>query len=154
MKLALVLLKVTRLAPVNAVPVIVTDAPTPPLAGVKPVIVGAGITVKLVELCEVPPGVVTASGPVAAPEGTVAVIWVSELNVNVAPTPLKATALTPVNAVPVIVTDVPTGPLVGVKLVTTGAGMTVKLLALDAVPAEVVTATGPVVAPDGTVAVI
>lgn len=74
MKLALVLLKVTRLAPVNAVPVIVTDAPTPPLAGAKPVIVGAGTKVKLVALCAVPPGVVTAIGPVLAPEGTVAVI--------------------------------------------------------------------------------
>ena len=72
---------------------------------------------------------------------------------KVAPTPLNATAVTPVNPVPVIVTDVPTGPLVGVKLVTTGDGMTVKLLALDAVPVAV-TEIGPVVAPDGTVAVI
>ena len=72
--MALVLLKVTRLAPVNAVPVIVTDAPTPPLGGVKPVIVGAGTKVKLVALCAVPPGLVTAIGPVLAPEGTVAVI--------------------------------------------------------------------------------
>lgn len=66
---------------------------------------------------------------------------------------MNATAVTPVNPVPVTVTDVPTGPLAGVKLVTTGDGMTVKLLALDAVPVAV-TEIGPVVAPDGTVAMI
>ena len=67
-------------------------------------------------------------------------------------TPLKATAVAPVKFVPLIVTLVPTGPLVGVKLVTVGAGTTVKLLALVAVPPAVVTLTGPVVAPAGTVA--
>lgn len=71
---AVVPLKATDVAPVNAVPVIVTVAPTPPLVGVKPVIVGAEMKVKFVELCAVPPGVVTAIGPVLAPEGTVALI--------------------------------------------------------------------------------
>jgi hypothetical protein len=52
----------------------------------------------------------------------------------------------------VITTLVPTGPLVGLKLVI--AGFTVKLLALVAVPPGVVTAIVPVVAPPGTVAVI
>ena len=67
-------------------------------------------------------------------------------------TPLNATAVAPVKFVPLIVTLVPTGPLVGAKLVIVGAGTTVKLLALVAVPPGVVTLTGPVVAPVGTVA--
>ena len=55
--------------------------------------------------------------------------------------------------VPLIVTLVPAGPLVGVKLVIVGAlAVTVKLLALVAVPPGVVTLSGPVVAPAGTVA--
>ena len=69
---------------------------------------------------------------------------------KVAPVPLKATAVAPVKFVPLIVTLVPTGPLVGVKLVIVGA--TVKLPALVAVPPGVVTLSGPVVAPAGTVA--
>ena len=71
---------------------------------------------------------------------------------KLAPTPLNATAVAPVKFVPLIVTLVPTGPLVGAKLVIVGAGTTVKLLALVAVPPGVVTLTGPVVAPVGTVA--
>jgi hypothetical protein len=58
-----------------------------------------------------------------------------------------------VKFVPLIVTLLPTAPLVGVKLVIVGAlALTVKLLALVAVPPGVVTLTGPVVAPVGTVA--
>ena len=67
-------------------------------------------------------------------------------------TPLNRTAVAPVKSVPLIVTLVPTGPLVGVKLVIVGAAMTVKLAALVAVPPGVVTLSGPVVAPAGTVA--
>ena len=72
MKLALTALNVTAVAPVKFVPLIVTLVPSGPLAGVKLVIVGAGITVKLLVLVAVPPGVVTLSGPVVAPAGTVA----------------------------------------------------------------------------------
>ena len=71
---------------------------------------------------------------------------------KVALTPLNATAVAPLKFVPLIVTLVPTGPLVGAKLAIVGAGMTVKLAALVAVPPGVVTLTGPVVAPAGTVA--
>ena len=67
---------------------------------------------------------------------------------------LKVTAVAPVKLVPVMTTLVPTGPLVGLKLVIVGEPMAVKLLALVAVPPGVVTAIGPVVAPLGTVAVI
>ena len=71
---------------------------------------------------------------------------------KVAAVPLNATAVAPVKFVPLIVTLVPTGPLVGAKLVMVGAAMTVKLVALVAVPPGVVTLSGPVVAPVGTVA--
>ena len=47
-----------------------------------------------------------------------------------------------------IVTAVPAGPLVGVKLVIVGA--TMKLLALVAVPPAVTMLTAPLVAPAGT----
>ena len=67
--------------------------------------------------------------------------------------PLKLTAVAPVKFVPLIVTLVPAGPLVGVKPVIVGAlAAIVKLLGLVAVPSGVVTLTGPVVAPAGTVA--
>src|SRR5207245_1179370 len=91
-------------------------------------------------------------GPVLAPAGTVAWIAVSEVTVKVALTPLKATAVAPVKFVPLIVTLVPTGPLVGVKLAIVGGLTTVNELALVAVPPGVVTLSGPVVAPAGTVA--
>ena len=58
----------------KAVPEIVTAAPTPPLAGVKPVIVGAGITVKPAALVAVADGVTTWIAPLVAPDGTVVVI--------------------------------------------------------------------------------
>ena len=72
MNVAALPLNVTAVAPVKLLPLIVTLAPTAPLAGVTFAIVGAGITVKLVALVAVPPGVVTLTGPVVAPVGTVA----------------------------------------------------------------------------------
>jgi len=69
-KLAAIPLKVTVVAPVKLVPLIVTLLPTGPLAGVKLAI--AGTIVKLVALVAVPPGAVTLSGPVVAPAGAVA----------------------------------------------------------------------------------
>src|SRR2546425_12836446 len=101
----------------------VTLVPTGPLAGVKPVIVGGLITVKLLALVAVPPAVVTLIVPVVAPAGTVAVIWVSEFTVYVAVVPLNFTAVAPVNAVPVITTLAPTAPLVGEKLGMLGVGV-------------------------------
>ena len=79
------------------------------------------LTVKLVALVAVPPGVVTLIGPVVAVVGTVAVIWVAESTTNVAVTLLNVTAVVvklapltvPLKFVPVILTDVPTGPKVG-----------------------------------------
>ena len=71
-KLALAPLNVTPVAPVKLVPLIVTLVPTGPLVGVKPVIVGGLITVKLLALVAVPPGVLTLIVPVVALVGTVA----------------------------------------------------------------------------------
>jgi hypothetical protein len=71
-KLAGLPLNVTAVAPVKLVPLIVTPIPTRPLVGVKLVMVGGGITMKLFVLIAVPPGVATPSGPVVVPAGTVA----------------------------------------------------------------------------------
>ena len=103
-------------------------------------------------LVAVPTGVVTLIGPVVAPIGTVASIEMAEVTVKLALTPLNITAVAPVKFVPLSVTLLPTGPLVGVKLVIVGAGITVKLVVLVAVPPGVVTRSDPVVAPAGTVA--
>jgi len=69
----------------------------------------------------VPPGVVTEIFPVTAPVGTVVVICVSELMVNVAALPANFTVVACRKLVPVRITCVPTGPVVGVKLFRTGA---------------------------------
>jgi hypothetical protein len=156
-KVAWTPLNLTKVVPVKFVPVIVTDVPTGPLVGLNDVIVGAPgpVTLKFVALVAVPPGVVTAINPVVAPIGTVAVICVSLLKVNAAAGPPKVTAVTPVKFVPKIVTDVPTGPLIGVKAVIVGRGaVTSKLDGLIAVPSESVTSILPSLAPEGTVAVI
>jgi len=71
-KLALTALKVTEVAPLKFVPLMVTVVPTGPVVGAKPVIVGGLTTVNALELVAVPPGVVTLSGPDLAPAGTVA----------------------------------------------------------------------------------
>src|SRR5436309_3466976 len=143
----------TAVTPVKFVPLMVTFAPTGPLVGEKLVMVGGGMTVKLVLLVAVPADVVAIRGPVVAPAGTVAWITVVDVTVKVvALVPLKLTAVTPVKFVPLMVTFAPTGLLVGEKLVMVGGGMTVKLVLLVPVPADVVTLSGPVVAPAGTVA--
>jgi hypothetical protein len=66
------------------------------------------------------------------------------------------TEVAPVKPEPVIVTDLPVGPYVGEKPVIFGvvAVVTVNDDELVPVPAAVVTAIGPVVAPLGTFAVI
>jgi hypothetical protein len=69
----------------------------------------------------------------------------------VAFTPPNVTLVAPVKLVPVIVTWVPTDPLVGLKLRI--AGVTRNILLLVRVPPGVVTVTEPVVAADGTTAV-
>jgi len=147
-----VLMNFTLLAPVKFAPVIVTCASTMPLLGLKEAIVGGG-TVKSSVLVAVPPAVVTLILPVEAPFGTVAVICVAESSVNVEAIPLNFTLLAPVKFAPVTVTCVPGSPLFGVKEAMVGAGgMTVKSVALSALPAALLTLILPVVATTGTVA--
>src|SRR5258707_11156409 len=101
-----------------------TATPVPsalPLGEALP-IVGGGTTVNAPLLVVVPLGVVTLSGPVVAPAGTVAWIAVAEVTVKLALVPLKATAAPPGTPVPLIVTLLPTGPLAGAKLPILGGG--------------------------------
>jgi len=70
----------------------VTTVPTGPDVGEKLVRVGVSRTTKGSRLIAVPPEPVTLIGPVVAPAGTVAVIFVLLLTVKVAATPLKRTA--------------------------------------------------------------
>jgi hypothetical protein len=98
-------LNVTEVAPVKALPPIVTMAPALPDVGLNEET--AGITPKLVGLVLLPLGVVTVRGPVSAPGGTVALIFVSDTIVKVAASPLNVTEVVPVKALPLIVTDDP-----------------------------------------------
>jgi len=116
--------KLTTVAPVKSVPVMVTIVPFPELVGVNEVMVGAGINVK--PACDTePPGVVTEILPdVAAP--TTAVMLVAETTVkDVAAVPPKLTAVAPVKLVPVMVIVVPFPELVGVNEFIVGAGINV-----------------------------
>ena len=109
------------------------------------------VTPKELLLVAVPPVVVTVIGPVVALVGTVAITSVLLTTMKDADTPLNATFVTPLNPLPLIVTFVPTAPLVGVKLVITG--FTSKFVVLVAVPPAVVTTIRPVLTTAETVAV-
>jgi hypothetical protein len=118
-------LNVTAVAPVKFVPVTTTEAPTGPLAGLKPDIVGAIITVKLPDEVAVPPAVVTLIFPLLEPPATTAVICVALLTEKLeAAFPPNASAVAPVRFVPVMVTEVPEAPEAGLKLAMVGAGVT------------------------------
>src|SRR5207253_7643660 len=101
-------------------PVIVTDVPTNPDVGFRLVMLGAGtVTVKLTPLLATPP-TVTTTFPVVAPVGTGTTMLVALQLVGVAAVPLNFTVLVPCVApkfAPVIVTDVPRTPDVGLRLV-------------------------------------
>ena len=74
------------------------------------------------------PPTVTTTVPVVAPAGTGTTMLVADQLVGVAAVPLNLTVLVPCVApklVPAIVTAVPTGPLVGDRLVSVGAIVTV-----------------------------
>jgi len=143
-------LKVTELIPCVApkfVPAMVTNVPTGAAVGFRLVIFG--VTRKVPPLLA-KPLTVTTTLPVVAPAGTGATMVVLFQLVGVALSPLKVTVLVPWVApkpVPVIVTEVPGGPVLGLKVATVGT--TVKLPPLLAMP-PTVTTTFPVVAPGGT----
>ena len=111
---------------------------------------------KLPELTAVPLGVVTDKLPVVAPDATEATIVVEFVTLNEdAAVPPICTLVTPIKLVPVIVTEVPTRPDVGVKEVIVGeSGNTIKLVPDEAIPPGVVTSIAPLEDPDATVAVI
>lgn len=117
------------------------------------------VTVKFVALVAVSELTVTVITPVVAPVGTEVVILVSVLAVTVAAVPLNFTVLSADEGpklVPAIVTVVPTGPVLGSKLVMVGepAGVTVKSDVLVAIRPPTSTVILPVVAPAGTVVVM
>jgi len=148
--------KLTVLAPCvvpKFAPLIVTDVPTGPELGFRLVMLGAGtVTVNATPLLTWPP-TVTRTLPLLAPLGTGTTMLAVAQVVGVALTPPKVTVLVPCVApkfAPLIVTDVPTGPEDGFRLVMLGAGtVTVNATALLACP-PTVTRTLPLTAPLGT----
>jgi hypothetical protein len=111
MSVAGVVPKSTTVAPLNPVPVIVTEVPPAagPLDGLIPLIVGAATAVYVNwsagEVADVPRGVATVTFTVPVPAGLSAVIVVSLTTVTpVAAFVPKSTAAAPVKPVPVIVT--------------------------------------------------
>src|SRR5439155_1571803 len=127
-----------------------TAVPAGPLVGEKEVMRGRALfTVKLVELVTLPAVLVTLVGP----PSTVAWIKLPETMIKaVGGSSLILTLVAPEKPVPLIVTTVPIGPVVGEKDLITGC--TTKLAELAAVPKVFVTAMGPLVAAGGTTTVI
>ena len=80
--------------------------------------IAAYCTVNFVLLVAVPPFVVTPIFPVAAPEGTMAVICVSEFTVKLAATLPNFTLVAWVRLTTVMTTGVPAVPCGGEKLFT------------------------------------
>ena len=115
--------KATTVAPVKFVPVIVTAVPTGPLPGREAADGRGRVTVKLLVLVGVPPAVVTVIGPLfaAGRHGRRDLGRRVDAEADSSRRPLKATTVAPVKFVPVIVTAVATGPLVGVKPLIVGA---------------------------------
>jgi hypothetical protein len=91
--------------------------------------------------------------PLDALLGTVNLKPVDVTLENGTETPFSVTALSPDMFVPVTVTVAPSAAFLGERLEIAGGGMTVNLLALDAVPPGPTRDTTAVDAPDGTVTV-
>lgn len=121
-ELAIVPPKVTEVASVKFVPVIVTVVPLTAVVGVKDVMAGAGKNVKSPSVAE-PSGVVTSTTPVE-PDPTMAVMLVDDTTVKeLAAIPPNVTDVAPLRFVPVIFTVVPLLALVGVNDVMEGPPM-------------------------------
>lgn len=130
----------------------VTEVPTDPEAGFRLVMLGGGVSVKATPLLAAP-FTVTTTFPVVAPFGTTTEALELVQPKIVAGVPLNVTVLEPSDGpklVPVMNTEEPTGPEVGLKEVMLGGGVvTVKLIPLLSAPLAL-TATFPVDAPVGT----
>jgi len=119
---------------------------------------GAGVTVNgTPELCT-PPASVTTTLPETAADGTTAVmLLVVQLVIDVTGMLPNFTALPVPWALkfdPAIVTEDPTAPELGVRLEMLGAGVTVNGIPALCTPPAAVTTTLPVIAEDGTLAVM
>ncbi len=131
-------------------PMIVTEAPTAPEVGERPEILGAGTTVKVTPLLSTPLACTTTL-PVVELDARATMVVAPQLVIADA-VPLKLTVPLPrvePKLEPAIVTEAPTAPDVGERLLILGAGTTVKVTPLLAW-LETVTTTLPVVAPLGT----
>jgi hypothetical protein len=129
-------------------PETVTAVPIGPELGLRLVIFG--VTTKFTPLPAIP-DTVTTTWPVVAPAGTVTMRLVGLQLVGVAAIPLNVTVLVPWDApkfAPETVTEDPTGPLFGLRLLMFG-DVTVKGTALLVTP-PTMTVTFPVTAPIGT----
>lgn len=104
------------------VPLMITDVPTGPEDGEKPVI--PGVTVKVALLLETPETVtITGAGPSPRLEGTLMPMLVSLQLVGVTLSPPPMTLLEPwvaPKSLPLMVTAVPTGPEEGERLLMPG----------------------------------
>src|SRR5579864_8278164 len=138
-------------------PAITMDDPTAPVLGVRLVMPGADVTVNDTPALATPPAAVTTTLPEFAPVGTTAVMLVAlQLVMVVAWVPPKVTNPLPCDGPkfdPAITMDDPTAPVLGVRLLMVGAGVTVNVTPLLATP-PTVTTTFPVVAVPGTTAVM
>jgi hypothetical protein len=123
-------LKVTVLLPCvvpKFAPLIVTAVPGGAVLGVTLETTGGTRTVKSTPPLGAPP-TVTTTGPVVAVFGTTAVMLPEAQALTEAATPLKVTVLLPCvlpKFDPAIVTDIPTGPLFGDRLLITGGAVLV-----------------------------
>lgn len=136
-------------------PVIVTGVPAGPAVGERLDIPGPDPTTNSTPLLAVPP-TITTTFPVTAPLGTGATMAFELQLVGAATIPLNSTTLEPCDDpkfAPLIVTEVPTGPEVGFRLVMAGDDPTTKRRPLLENPLTV-TMTFPVVAAVGTMAAI
>jgi hypothetical protein len=115
------------------VPVMVTETPTAAEVGDRLVMLGAATTVNTLPLLATPP-TVTTTLPVVAPVGTVATMEVALQLVVVAVVVLNFTVPVVPKFVPVIVTEAPTAPEVGDRLVMLGVGRTVNAFPLLSTP--------------------
>ncbi len=111
--------KLTLVAFVKSVPVIIRVAPLAVLVGENEEMIGAGIKVNPASK-SVPQGVLTNTSP-EVPVATKAVICVGESTINdAAAVPPNVTSVAPEKSVPVIVIVAPLAALVGVNEVISG----------------------------------
>src|SRR5438046_9474897 len=97
-------LKVTEVAPVKALALIVTGDPTLAEDGETPKMAAAGcaVTVHDAGLAPIPGGVVTEIGPVVAPGGRAAVIWLSGCTEDRPAARVPPPRVAPANALPTL----------------------------------------------------